>query len=267
MRVAFTIILNGKHHLEHNDWFARVAETMDAWVIAEGATVPTGSTAWCKPVPDKYQKHGLSVDGTTQWLGKHRYDKAGVINIGCPGANKDQMVNACLDLLRGMFLTGEEVFLWQLDCDEQWDWDRMYEAERQLVRENATCGCFHSDYYVGENLLAKGCWGEGNDPDDPMKNAYRRLWRWYGQEFLTHEPPALQGGNGKEVLIPLRFRHYAYRFRKDVEFKNDYYSGHEGILDKWDALQAMPGTEFPRPISDLITGPWGQTKTEIVWKP
>ena len=70
------------------------------------------------------------------------------------------------------------------------------------------------------------------------------------------------GGNGKEVLLTPRFRHYAYRFEKDVLFKSLYYQGYEDVLKKWRALQEE--TVFPQPISRLIPGYWGSTATEII---
>jgi hypothetical protein len=109
--------------------------------------------------------------------------------------------------------------------------------------------------------VAKGCWGEGNDPADPIKNAYRRMWAWDGRLFSKHEPPTLYGGNGTEVLLGQRFQHYAYVYESDVAFKESYYSGHENITAMWRELQKC--TEWPQPLSKLISGPWGLTKTVI----
>jgi hypothetical protein len=38
-------------------------------------------------------------------------------------------------------------------------------------------------------------------------------------------------------------------------------AGHEGIFERWKSLQKE--TVWPQPISRLITGWWGKTKTTI----
>ena len=108
---------------------------------------------------------------------------------------------------------------------------------------------------MGDDLIVKGDWGEG----DGMP--YKRLWRWSGENFLSHEPPLLMGGNGVEVLLKPKFNHYSYFFQKDVEFKNDWYGGHENILPNW--LSLKNETEFPIHISKLITGYFGGSKSYI----
>ena len=67
-RVAFTIILNGLHHLKHNDYYKFMIDNFDLWVIAEGAVESRGSTSWCKKMPDNLHNNGRSVDGTLEFL-------------------------------------------------------------------------------------------------------------------------------------------------------------------------------------------------------
>lgn len=252
-RVIFTIILNGKHHLEHNDYARTLACNCDKWIITEGAVKPNGSTSWCKPISERYQHDGHSVDGTVEYLIdlSNKYDNIHlVLNKGL-WESKDEQVNACIRRI-----TDQSCFLWEVDCDEQWDPANMTKAEKYLTEWKAKTGCFYADYFVGKDLIAKGEWGEGH------LLPYRRLWDWKGELFSTHEPPTLAGQNEPFVtMCEVRFRHYAYYYDQDVQFKNDFYSGHEGILEKWRDLQEE--TIFPQPISRLIVGPWGKTQTTI----
>lgn len=257
MRCAFTIVLNGLRHLEHNNFFKRMEKMLDRWVIVEGAAKNTGSTHWCRKVDSKYCTHeGLSTDGTTEFLREHAPGDTPVHHLEYGGYNKDEMVNRAIEELDEFVLEKSKYYLWQIDVDEQWTEEQMSKAEMMLEYMGGTCGKFLCDYYVGPNLLAKGDWGEGRQTN------YRRLWKWRGQRFKTHEPPELEGGNGLEVLLPQRFKHYAYYFPEDVQFKEAFYSGHEGAYLRWAALQ--DATEFPVSVDRLITGPWGRTKTVIV---
>jgi len=260
MRVAFTIILNGLHHLKHNDMAEKLVDAVDYWQIVEGAASPTGSTSWCRTVKPSYRDaDGMSTDGTNDYLNDlvRRYpDRVG--HSGTVGKNKDQMVNCAIEGILKSFgnKIPDDCYLYQIDVDEQWDKEQMDQAEAMLEYMRGDCGKFLCDYYVGSGLLAKGDWGEGR------KIPYRRLWKWRGQKFQTHEPPELEGGNGVEILLPQRFKHYAYYFPEDVKFKESFYTGHDGAYARWCDLQEE--TAFPQPLTRLITGPWGRTNTVIV---
>lgn len=227
----------------------------DFWVIIEGAANNTGSTKWCKSMPDKYHNNGSSIDGTYNYLDEycHGYDNPIVHHVYGLVFNKDQMVNKAIDLIklhRSEWLNSkilEPHFLWQIDCDEQWTSAAMDAAEKELKGDT---GMFLCNYYVGPGLVARGGWGEGKS------RPYRRLWGWKGQAFKSHEPPVLEGGNGKEQLLPQRFNHYAYYYEKDVEFKDKYYGGHEGIYKRWKKLQEK--TVFPQPLNRLMPGRAGE---------
>ena len=257
-RIAFTIILNGLHHLKHNDYAEYLAKNLDYWIIVEGACQSQGSTKWCKEMPDKWHKGGQSIDGTTDFIcdlrAKYPNKITHYVIRNEMWDSKDQMINHAIFHIKDEMKINN-CFLFEIDIDEQWTIEQMAEAEQMLIDQGGKTGLFLADFYVGENLLAKGEWGEGK------KLPYRRLWKWEGEYFKTHEPPVLEGGNGREILLPQRFKHYAYYFEQDVKFKNDWYGGHEGIYERWLALQKE--TEFPQPISRLITGGWGKTKTEI----
>lgn len=257
-RVAFTIIFNGLHHLRHNDYAEYLAKHLDLWIIVEGAAKSQGSTGWCKEMPEEWHRDGHSIDGTLEYLVElsGKYDKFHIVSSDGFYDSKDHMVNRAILALREYGEQFNPCYLYQIDVDEQWTIEQMAKAERMLEIEKAKAGTFLCNYYVGPNLIAAGEWGEGK------KLSYRRLWRWEGEYFRTHEPPELEGGNGKEILLPQRFNHYAYYFEQDVKFKDQWYGGHEGIYERWLMLQNE--TVFPQPISRLITGPWGKTQTEIM---
>jgi hypothetical protein len=265
MRVGFTIAYNAEHHLR--EYGEQLAQMLDLWVVVEGAAQPGGSTAWCKPIDGVH-----STDGTGEIIkaivsqNRRGFQRVRLLDADpVIWGSKDEMVQAAAHIIRrevkGVHLRIGAIFLWQIDADEVWTEQQMYAAEQALRASGADCGCFHADHYVGEGLVARGEWGEGNAPDDPLRNAYRRLWRWRGQQFKTHEPPELEGGNGRCVLLPQRFTHNSYRYEKDVIFKSRYYQGYEDLHKKWLSLQKE--MVFPQPISRLINGYWGQTATVI----
>jgi hypothetical protein len=270
----------------------KLASMVDYWAIAVGACKSGGSTSWCNDMPDEYHNKGLPIDNTIDKLLEidRLYGNVRIIikkqnnYIGHPymWESKDQQVNAALDVFKNErvnifnspdvynpncipnIICGERmknyIFLWEFDMDEQWGQKQPERAEKLLLYYKADTGMFLADFWVGKNLRAIGEWGEGR------KLPYRRLWKWGGQKFKTHEPPVLDRGNGEERLLPQRFHHYAYYFDQDVRFKNDWYKGHEGIYDKWQALNkeaenAKIGTEWA--VNKLISGPWGKTDTII----
>lgn len=256
MRVAFTIILNGKHHLLHNNYFETMIKNFDLWVIVEGVAKNTGSTSWCKELSSEYHNNFLSNDGTTEFLDNLKNEKVKVIrsNKGY-WENKDEQVNAAISFIK---TKTDKCFLWQIDIDEQWSESQLQQAEKILTENNAKTGCFLCNFYVGKNQIVRGEWGEGRHLP------YRRLWNWNGELFKTHEPPVLDGKNGPGILIPAKFNHYAYYFKEDVMFKQSYYSGYDGLYDRWIEIQNNKSTIH---ISKLL-GPktwWATTSSFIVY--
>lgn len=273
MRFAFTIVLNGLHHLREGGQADRIIENVDHWFVVEGPAGSNGSTGWCKQIPQQFADpwYADSKDWTLNFLvhfgDKHPDKVTYAYRHREFWHSKDAMVNKAVEMIKTKYnlSTMDDVFLWEIDMDEYWTKEQMDAAEKELVEKGGDCGCFHADHWIGDHLLAKGAWGEGNDPEDPLRNSYRRLWRWNGKPFATHEPPVLEGGNGKEVLLTPRMNHKSYVYDKDVTFKMCWYGGHDDLLWRWYSLVERPKEDFPRPLSDLITGPWGKSKTEIVW--
>jgi hypothetical protein len=261
LRIAFTIVFNGAHHLLHNDFIANMAGMFDYWIVVEGLALPGGSTNWCR---DLSGFGYASTDGTRELLIEASKEHGNVLVVLAdrPWMSKDEMVNKAISVIKSEIGVPEACFLHQVDSDECWEIEDLEAAERELIVKGGDCGCLHAEFYVGPGLVCRGTWGEGNAPDNPLCNAYRRLWRWSGQQFCIHEPPTLEGGNGREILLRPRFQHFSYYFEKDISFKEKYYRGYEGLLQRWTNLQKE--LIFPQSISYLLTDDWAKTATQIV---
>jgi len=226
LRVAFSIVYNGLHHLKHKGYAEYMAKHLDYWVFVDGLAGNNGSTSWCKSLSGC-----SSTDGTIEYIKELQKTYPNIILETCEvkWRSKDYMVNKAIELLKQKT---NKAMLWQIDVDEQWTHEIMGLSEQFLVDNNGKTGTFHSNYFMGDNIRAFGTWGEG------VGYPYRRLWDWSGEYFLKHEPPTLLKGNGREVLIPFKFDHYAYYFEQDVEFKSKYYGGHEKIYENWQKMNA-----------------------------
>lgn len=245
MRIAFTIILNGLHHLKHNDYAEYILKHFDYWVVVEGACGNTGSTSWCNPITTKYQKNGASIDGTIEYLEELSKTHKNLIFTKSTGIweNKDVMVNVAINKVKEIT---NKCFLWEIDIDEQWTISNIKLAEKMVVNDNIKTASFLCNCFVGSDLVAIGYWGEGKGLP------YRRLWNWSGEFFITHEPPLLDCINKEIHILPIRFNHYSYYFEKDVIFKNDFYTDNVCLLKNWKRLQTTK--QFPVDISKLLGG-------------
>lgn len=255
-RIAFTIIQNGLHHLKHNDYYRFMLDNFKYWIVVEGASLNSGSTSWCKNFPDDYHNNGKSVDGTGDFLKNLASASSNLIYIepDRPWPNKDVQVNRCIEEVKKR---SEKCYLWEVDIDEQWTSEQLIGSEQIMHKYGAKTGCFRCNYFLGPSLLARGGWGEGGILP------YIRLWNWQGEMFETHEPPQLKGGNGTIVQINTKFNHYAMYFREDVVFKEKWYDGYDGMVERWEMLQNE--TSFPKHISELLGRKvhWGNTNTII----
>jgi len=256
MKIAFSIILNGLHHLTHNNYYKTMLENFDLWVVAEGASKNNGSTSWCREMKNEYHNNGRSVDGTLDFLTPlTKQSNFKLVTTDGFWHSKDQQVNAAITIIKNYTKQGT---LFQVDIDEQWSKDQLDLAETELLeRKLKTGGCL-ADCYIGKDLLAKGEWGESSP------SGYIRVWDWKGEQFSSHEPPRLEDESGLFGTLKARFTHYNYYFEQDVKFKNDWYTGHDGILDRWKHINSLPKDAFPIHISNLITGGWGRSNTVII---
>jgi hypothetical protein len=259
MRVAFTIIHNGLHHLKHNKQAERILQNCDLWVVVEGAARSNGSTRWCKEFPSHLHENGRSVDGTHEYLTELQKTVSNLLYVPSDGFwdSKDTQVNRAIEEVRKRT---ESCWLWQIDADEHWTAESMTAAEHELQVSGQIAGAFAADCRVGKNLRAIGDWGECRT------YGYIRLWKWNGQDFVCHEPPLLDGAGNDAILLKPRFTHFNYYFEQDVLFKDLWYGGHEGIYERWRLLNSLSEKNFPLHISNLITGEWGRTNSAIVWE-
>ena len=254
LRIAITIIYNGLHHLKHGDFVERMKGIFDYWIIVEGHAGGEGTTSWCNNL--KYQSP-ISTDGTREYLKQIESDKIRVILNKDKWKSKDEQFKAGVEELRKIT---DNCILWQVDADEVWTLEKIKRNELAL---ESSVGCVGFHHIVGKCedylLLAEGRWGSGK---------VNRVWRWEGEEFLTHEPPTFEG-QGKPQELPEKFLHFSYYFEKDVEFKQKYYKGYGQILESWKALQTWKPDRFPCHIYRAFgrKNPIGKTNTTIrLWK-
>lgn len=250
MRVAFTIIYNGLHHLQHNGFAEFMAANFDLWVVVEGHARPGGSTSWCKFIPVDPVSNDGTIDYMEQFCRNHKNVK--FYSHGRFWHSKDMQVNHALDMIRART---SNAMLWQVDCDEVWSIKDIEKAEHIALSRYENAFSFQHHQYVGENLIASGGWGD---------SSVTRLWKWKGEFFTSHEPAAIQGQ--KDYFIPgLKFHHYSYYFERDVIFKSQYYRGHEKVYENWLRLQSKTETDFPLNITSLF-GHKTQYKSTISWQ-
>lgn len=259
MRIVFSIIHNGLHHLHHNGQYEKILQSCDKWIIVEGASLSTGSTKWCKEFPPELHSNGGSVDGTREFLRFLSKQTDKLIYVESDGfwQSKDHQVNRAIEEVKKIT---NSCWLWEIDIDEQWEPEQMNQAEHELLQSNQKSACFRAICFIGKNLRAIGDWGEA------FSSGYTRLWKWEGEYFICHEPPVLEGELKKDpVMLSPVFRHYNYYFDKDVIFKDKWYGGHENIYERWKLINSLDKRFFPMHISNLISGPWGRSNSSIIY--
>lgn len=236
MRVAVTILYNGLHHLKHNDFAEFMVKNFDYWAVVDGLSGNGGSTSWCNGL----NLPANSTDGSVEFMTELASNHNNVLFSyrTAPYKSKDHQVNEAVELLRRKVKRG---WLWQVDVDEQWTEEKLYNAEQRLFFSPMREASFQFNHYVGKNLIAKGDWGNGY---------VARLFKWRGQRFRSHEPASIDPHGRVMKMDGIKFDHYSYYFDQDVKFKDQYYGGYKGIYDKWVALQQM--TNFPQPLSVLM---------------
>jgi GT2 family glycosyltransferase len=237
MRLGYTIVLNGLHHLLRNDYAEQILKSFDYWAVCEGATAPNGSTSWMQPVSPLLQHNGHSTDGTLQYLKdlQKRYPNLILITRDGTWRSKDDMCNACLEKLR----KHAPGYLWQIDSDEYMVPAQRDAAEGELLEHGVLRFRF---FHRVANRTAIGPWGG---------NTFLRLWNWRGEKLLTHEPPALEGGWPEKTSGLVKFDHFSYENDLDVIFKDQTYTHYKGLYQKWKKLRYM-AEEEEVPLSFLF---------------
>lgn len=236
MLTIFTIVLNGEPFIDRHLPVFRSLSIPWQWRVVEGVAAPNRCTSWCRPMPDRWHRDFVSVDGTHEYL---RSIQGGNVRVtthrGRPYDGKLEMVQ---EALQGV----EEGVVMQVDADEIWQaWqiERIYEL--LICQLPATAARFTCRYWVGPSklLTSRSGWARGD-------LEWLRAWRWGpGVEFLRHEPPIVTGFERCVSLetteaMGLVFDHYAYHSRRQIEMKADYY-GYDGLVDAWLRLQSTSG--------------------------
>lgn len=225
-------------------------KNFDHWVIVEGHAKPGRSTSWCNNIVVS----PMSEDGTIKYCEQLALDHKNVTFYSNKVyfKSKDEQANLAVALMKKHYGSG---FLWQVDVDEHWNIDHMKKAESMLENSRFKQGAFQFNHYVGKDLIAEGEWGSG---------WVNRLFAWHGQRFISHEPAMMERPYRTINIENIKFDHYSYVFRQDVEFKEKYYPGYTGITKRWDSLQLCK--EFPQPITTLfgLDSKIGKSKSQII---
>lgn len=270
-----TIVLNGEPFIRyHADVFDSLPFDWH-WHIIEGVAEHKHDTAWSlefgASISDEMHDHGLSNDGTSQYLDElvAKYpDKVTVYRT--PGGafwdGKLEMVNAPIPDI------AEQCLLWQVDADELWTADQLRRG-RQMFIDNpqATAALYLCTYFVGEDLVITSIDTYGNN----RSYEWLRTWRFVpGSRWMSHEPPRLccPAPDGSWVDIAaiqpmmhletaragLVFQHFAYVTPEQLRFKELYY-GNKNAVAKWEELQKTQ--EFPVKLGDYFE--WVKDEAEV----
>jgi hypothetical protein len=217
----------------HLDW---------EWIIAEGVAANVRDTAWCKAIPPR-----LSIDGTTEYLTSLcSHPRVKVIRKQ-HWEGKVEMCDACVEHIK------DDCILVQVDADELWDaWQLERIVELFANRPDVCVMRFDCVYYVGQNIVTTEPGAYGHKDGE-----WVRAWRFHpGTKWRSHEPPVLNRREGMlldvaTVNASLCFHHYAYAFRQQVAFKEQYY-GYTDAVKHWTRLQM--NREWPVKLKDFL--PW-----------
>jgi hypothetical protein len=250
----FTIVLNGMPFIkEHIEVFLKIAPDWH-WHIIEGVAELKNDTAWSLAnggrIENSFHNNGFSNDGTTEYLDSLKQQFPNQISIyrkphGEFWNGKIEMVNAPLPSI------SEECLLWEIDVDEFWSASQINLAHQLFSNNPKKFAAFYwCNYFVGPDILISTRNGYANNPSFEWERTWRFLphFRW-----AAHEPPTLvektYGGYIKAIRTRgafsheeteragLVFRHYAYVFESQLQFKEVYYGYHGAVAD-WRRLQS-----------------------------
>ena len=232
-------------------------------------------TAWSAQsggkITDEFHHHGLSNDGTTEYLNELAKQFPDNITIyRKPGKTfwngKLEMVNAPLKNIQ------EECLLWQVDVDEYWTTEQISTAHNLFLRHSKKTAAYYlCNFFVGPELVTTTRNTYGNHTD----YEWLRTWRYKPRDrWITHEPPRLcrRDKTGKWIdlakIDPLMhadteanhlvFNHFAYVNEQQLRFKEIYY-GYKNAVESWQLLQSA--SKFPIFLKDYF--PWVNDETLV----
>lgn len=249
MITFFTLVLDGMPWICHHYPVFCQLNIPWRWIVVEGVADAVNCTSWCAKIPPR-----LSNDGTNEYLRHLCAKDTRVTHYSAPlWGGKVAMCNAALSLIT------EPCLLWQVDSDELWSAQQIEETVQLFDRANpASAAMFRCRYFVGPDRYIKGrnCYGNHEAYE------WKRVWRFQGGKFLSHEPPKL---THETVTLTqdcteqcgLVFDHMAYATRKQMEFRAEYYAGStnpnahlwRNCVEGWDRLQKA---ELPCKLQDYF---------------
>jgi hypothetical protein len=270
----FSLVLNGMPFVTHHINVFQNLKLSWKWHIIEGVAELKHDTAWSVHdggrIPDDFQKDGLSIDGTTQYLDElaRQYPENIVIHRKANGAFWDGKVEMCNAPIKQLKQT---CLLWQLDVDELWTQEQIEKmAELFRCHPEKTSAWFYCRYFVGPTLEIISRNMYANNP----QYEWLRVWRYRpGMKWQAHEPPTLMlktwlGSQNPGTLLPfthantekhdLVFEHYAYVLPSQLRFKESYY-GYSRALEAWKRLQECK--QFPVRLASFF--PWVKDETLV----
>ncbi len=262
----FTIVLNGMPFIkEHIEIFKNISPDWH-WHVIEGVAELKNDTAWSVAnggkIDNSFHNNGLSNDGTTEYLDSLKKQYPNLISIyrkpqGKFWGGKVEMINAPLPLITN------ECLLWEIDVDEFWTSSQINIGHQLFVENpNKYSAYYWCHYFVGKDIIISTRNGYANNPSFEWERTWRFLphFRW-----AAHEPPTLiektYSGEIKAVRnrgiflheetesVGLIFRHYAYVFEAQLQFKESYY-GYKGAVADWIKLQN--NTLYPAKLSNFF---------------
>jgi glycosyltransferase involved in cell wall biosynthesis len=267
-------VLNGEPFIEYHLELFKQLPFKWHWHIIEGVAELKNDTAWSVAnggkIADSFHKNGLSIDGTTEYLDKIKKEYPDKITIYRKKDGfwngKIEMVNAPLRNIK------ENCILLEVDSDELWTFEQIITL-RKLFIENPTktAAYFWCHFYVGETIITT----LKNNYSKSPSYEWIRAWNYRpGDQWLTHEPPALcrkfENNNWNDLakVNPfyhneteshgLIFHHYAYVLEEQLKFKEIYY-GYKNALSYWQNLNSQK--KYPVKLRKFF--PWVSDNQEV----
>jgi len=270
----FTIVLNGQPFIRHHIEVFKQLPFEWHWHIIEGVADLKHDTAWSRQnggkITDDLHHHGLSKDGTTEYIDELAKNYPNRIKVYRKPKNqfwdgKKEMVNAPLVNIK------QECLLWQIDVDELWTAAQIVTARSLFTQyPDKTAAFYWCWYFVGYNLVisSRNCYSQNPNQE------WLRTWKFKpGYEWDAHEPPILveKTLKSKQNIAKLNpffheetekyglvFQHLAYFIEEQIAFKEKYY-GYRNAVAQWLRLQQV--TEFPVLLRDYFA--WVKDKTIV----
>lgn len=272
-----TIVLNGQPYIPYHIEIFKQLACKWHWHIVEGVADLKHDTGWSLnhggSISDDLHHHGLSNDGTTEYLDElaQLYPDNITIYRKAPGMfwdGKREMVNAPLANIQ------TECLLWQIDVDELWTLAQLNTARELFINNpDKTAAFYWCWYFVGEKLVisTRNCYAQNPNQE------WLRTWKFKpGYFWAAHEPPVLVKSSvdgtyqNLAAINPflhqeteqanLVFQHFAYATKAQLLFKEQYY-GYKDAVSHWQKLQS--NTQFPVLLRDYFSWVGDETKIDI----